>query len=195
MALGVDAAAELQLRLVARAILAAKKAASGPITLWGEPHIRDAIFADLGARHAITIKAQPPGVLGLRVAAILGASAPAIVVNADCPQLTSELIAAAANALAKHSDVVFCPTDAGGCALIGMREFRADIFSGLDWTGSTCVGELRSRLAHNNVRWSELPTVWTVERPSDLRRLQRDGLGGILNGLRDEIPSMMAARA
>lgn len=194
MALGVDGAAKLQRRLIERAIAAAKQAALGPITLWGMPHVRDAVFAELAARHAVIVKPLPAGMGIARLAVALADATPALVFTADCPVLDAAAIRAAGDAILRHSDAVLGPSEDGRCLLFAARGLDAAVLALLDRSRENDAASLRACLRGHEVRVSELPPRWSVERPSDLRRLREKGFAALVEGLRREVPSMMAAR-
>src|SRR4249920_363487 len=105
MMLGIDGAARLQRQLVERAIEAAQAAAIGPITLWGEPHIREAIFVEYAAKYGIAVKELPRGSDASRIASVLrGAAAPALAISPDSPALSAALVRAAGKVIIDDAD-------------------------------------------------------------------------------------------
>ena len=70
------------------------------------------------------------------------------------------------------------PAEDGGYALIGVRRVARTLFEGVDWGGARVLAQTRRRLKRLGWRWTELRTVWDVDRPDDVRRLRKSGLLG-----------------
>lgn len=56
-----------------------------------------------------------------------------ILVGADCPDLDSDYIQLAIDALQEGAEVVVGPAEDGGYVLLGLKQVRAELFSGIDW--------------------------------------------------------------
>src|ERR1700690_603877 len=72
--IGAHAAAVLQERLTERTVATARAADIGAVTLWCAPDPSHPSFRDLVTRHAVTLKRQPNGDLGVRMLAAMAAS-------------------------------------------------------------------------------------------------------------------------
>jgi rSAM/selenodomain-associated transferase 1 len=177
--LGADGAAQLQARLIERAVETATAAATGPLTLWtAQEH---PLFRRLHLRTGITLARQPEGDLGVRMlATFTAAKGPAIVIGTDCPALTSDHLRIAADDLRAGIDVVILPVEDGGYGLIGMRQPQPALFSAMPWSTVTVMAETRRRLRQLGLAWRELARLWDVDVPEDLDRLRRDGPAGLL---------------
>jgi glycosyltransferase A (GT-A) superfamily protein (DUF2064 family) len=58
--------------------------------------------------------------------------------------------------------------------LIGLaRSSSAHLFENVAWGSATVMQETRLRLKRMGWRWTELATLWDVDRPEDLPRLRR----------------------
>lgn len=160
--LGAHGAARLQARLLRRTLRTARAARLGAVELWTAE--REQRGTDLGARmlHAFT--------QSLRRAERV------ILIGADCPVLRARDLRLAARWLAGGAEAVFAPAEDGGYALIALRRVSPRLFQGVQWGGSQVMAQTRARLAALGWRWRELPEVWDVDRPEDVRRLQRAGL-------------------
>ena len=184
LTLGVDGAAKLQERFIQRTVDTAVASGVGPVTLWGSPDERHPFFAHLIAQHAIRVKRQPNGDLGARMlAALAEANGPAIVIGTDCPGLTAEHLKDAAEVLRSGTDAVVCPADDGGYVLIGMRRPDPALFEDMAWSTEGVMTETRRRLAHIGLTWREPAQLWDVDRPTDVRRMRREGFDDLLAGL------------
>ncbi len=179
--LGPDGAAALQARFIARAVETARAAEVGPVTLWAAPDQSHPAFQALASRHGIALARQPDGDLGHRMlAALAAARGPAIVIGTDCPALRAEHLRAAADALIGGIDVAIVPVDDGGYALIGVRHADERLFAKMPWSTAEVMAETRRRLVRLALSWREPARLWDVDRPEDLERLRREGLGSLI---------------
>jgi hypothetical protein len=154
--LGEAGAARLHARLLARTLATAYAALPGAVQLqWA----RCQRGADLGARMLHALRH------GLRCAARV------ILIGSDCPVLRARDLRRAARWLAGGADAVFAPAQDGGYALIALRRVSPRLFDGIEWGGAQVMAQTRARLAALGWRWRELPEVWDVDRPEDVRRL------------------------
>jgi uncharacterized protein len=175
-ALGAEAAADLQAKLIERAVATACEAAIGPVTLWVTPDERHPAFAAIQTRFGVTLARQPEGDLGARMhSAVVAANGPALVIGTDCPALTEQHLHTAAEALRGH-DAVLIPADDGGYVLIGLRQPNEAVFSNLEWGVRSVLAETRRRLLSHSLSCRELAPLWDVDTPEDLARLQRERL-------------------
>jgi rSAM/selenodomain-associated transferase 1 len=188
MMLGVYGAATLQERLILRAVEAAREAAAGPIHLWTHPDERHPLFKTLVEQHGFPVARQPKGDLGTRIhTALVHASGPAIVVGTDCPVLTAQHLRDAAEVLRSGTDAVVCPSDDGGYTLIGLRKPEPALFKDMAWGTDSVMTETRHRLTHLGLSWREPAQLWEINRPTDVRRLRREGPKELLEGIDHEV--------
>lgn len=172
-ALGAWRAAQLHRRLLGRALRIARAANCGEVVLHGTsrhslfraPTFRGASFrlqrgADLGERMHRAIQE------GLR------RHRGVIVIGADCPALRAADLRRAARLLSGGYDAVIAPAEDGGYALIGMRRPGAAVFQGIVWGSPEVYRATLERLAGHGYRWRALRTLWDVDLPADLPRLQ-----------------------
>jgi rSAM/selenodomain-associated transferase 1 len=197
MMLGVHGAATLQERFTRRAVETAVAADIGPVKLWGSPDEQHVSFQGLAEQFPLTLLPQPPGDLGRRMyAAIVQAAAPTIVIGTDCPALTAQHLQAAAAVLRGGTDAVVLPADDGGYVLIGSRRPEAAVFADIAWGTDTVMTETRRRLTQSALSWREPAQLWDVDRPSDVRRMRREGFAELLAGIGSEkIAPMHLARS
>jgi len=175
--LGAARAASLQERLIARAVATTCDAAVGPVTLWATPDESHAVFRALAARFDIALARQCDGDLGARMlAAVTAASGPALVVGTDCPAMTAEHLRFAADVLRRGTDAVVLPAGDGGYVLIGLRRPQPALFADMRWSTPQVMAETRRRLRSLGLSWQEPVTLWDLDVPEDLARLQELGL-------------------
>lgn len=174
-AIGAHGASRLHRAMVLRTLQTACQARlGGNIVLWGTPTVRHRFFRSL-EKLGHTCKKQPTGDLGDRMRAALraGFPHPTLLVGTDCPCLTPTHLRTAANVLIEGRDAVFLPTEDGGYGLIGLRSpAHPWLFDGIPWGTDKVMAETRLRLKAIHYAWTEPTTIWDVDNPVDLLRLQ-----------------------
>ncbi len=176
-ALGAQGAARLQRRFTREAVRVAIEAQIGEVVLWCAPDATHRLFRALQRTTGIRCTDQPAGDLGQRMLHAAKAASPAdasqavLVMGTDCPALRPHHLRAAADAL-RDVDAVFIPAEDGGYVLVGLRQPQPGLFTGMTWSTDSVMAETRERAAALALRIRELPMMWDVDTPSDLRRLQ-----------------------
>jgi hypothetical protein len=119
---------------------------------------------------------QGDGSLGHRLARVLQRALHefpfAIAVGADSPGLPAAFLESACAAL-RETDAVLGPSDDGGFYLIGLRRCPADLLANLPWSAPDTFACTRRRLDSRGFDTKVLPPWFDVDRPDDLRRLER----------------------
>ena len=176
-ALGSEGAAQLHAVMVERAVHRALASGLGPVELHGAPDTSHPFFLTLVARHPISLKPQATGDLGARMHAVFAsAHGPSLLMGTDAPCITPEHLRACATALAGGHDAVFLPAEDGGYGLVGLAKPCPEIFTDMPWGTATVMAETRSRLRAVGRSCFEPATIWDVDEPADLLRLQQSGL-------------------
>jgi len=169
--LGEEGAARWHAAMTRAAVRTALAARCGRVELHATR--RHASFRTL----AVPVRLQRGRDLGERMArALRGAlrrHARAIVIGADCPALAPADLRRAAQLLRGGCDVVLAPAEDGGYALIGARRLRRALFERIEWGGPHVLAQTRAALRATGLRWRELRTLWDVDRPADLARVNR----------------------
>lgn len=171
--LGADGAATLQDWLLRRTVATALNSNLGPVTLWCAPDTAHPAFVDLAVGGRIALRQQREGNLGERMHQALAESpmtGGTLVIGTDCPALGPAHLQAAAAALAAYQAVVI-PAEDGGYVLIGMRQPSWRVFTGINWGSAKVMTQTRERLLETGWQWSELPSLWDVDREEDFERL------------------------
>jgi len=178
--LDAEGAAALHARLVKCALATARTAAVGTIELACAPDTDHSFFRYCGARYGAALEPQGAGDLGARMLTatrrVLAAGTPVILIGCDCPALTHEHLRAAARALRQGLDAVVAPAEDGGYVLIGLARAHGALFRGIAWGGAQVMADTRRRLDALGWCWSELETLWDVDRPQDYERLIASGM-------------------
>ena len=116
----------------------------------------------------VVVIPQGGGLLGARMARAARES-PAILIGADIPDLTTELVQTAATLLQRHS-VVIGPALDGGYYLIGVREPAPWLFAPMAWGSDTVLTETLERCAARGIVPGLLTPLADLDRPEDIAR-------------------------
>ena len=173
-ALGPRGAARLQRRLTRVAVQTARDADLGAVTLWCAPDARHRFFRALQQTMDVQCLVQPSGDLGDRMHTAFRlhcAQGPLLLIGTDCPVLRPAHLREAARALIDGDDAVFFPAEDGGYALVGLRQSQAALFTGMTWSTAEVMSDTRARARSLNLRLREFETLWDVDVPEDLARL------------------------
>ena len=175
--LGRIGAAKLYQRLLRRTLRLASRASLCPVQLWCAPDTRHGFFQRCRRDYGIELRRQQGADLGQRMRHALNIvlrQAPyAVLIGGDCPSLGEMELRAALTALATGRDAVLGPAVDGGYVLIGLRRPNGALFRRIAWESSAVLAVTRRRLRRAGLDWMELPPGWDVDRPADLRRLDR----------------------
>lgn len=175
-ALGPGGAARLQRRMTLETLRLALKFSPGKTTLWCAPDAQHRFFRALSQRCQLSLRSQNGNDIGERMHhAFVSHGAPLLLVGSDCPALTLQHLEAAENALREGAEAVFIPAEDGGYVLLGLRQAQARLFEDIDWSSEQVMRQTRERLAELGLSWIELETLWDVDRPEDLARLEASG--------------------
>ncbi|NET54885.1 MAG: glycosyltransferase [Symploca sp. SIO2E6] len=172
-ALGAEGAASLQRQLTENTLLQVKElAASHPVSV--EVHFTGAseqlMQAWLGSD--LVYQPQAEGDLGKRMASAFAASFAAgmtrvVIIGIDCPDLKSQLMEQAMEALGQN-DLVLGPAEDGGYYLIGLQRTIKELFVGISW-GTSQVRQQTLEIAHQlDLAIAFLPLLKDLDRPEDL---------------------------
>ena len=171
-ALGEQGAARLHARLVMRTVQMALASQLAPVELCCQPEKNHPLFIDLH-RQGSDLSVQHGGDLGERMhramAESLKDSKSVILIGTDCPPMDAVYLEKAIIKL-RDTDVVLGPAEDGGYVLIGMRRPLASIYKGISWGSNRVLQQTRAALQQTAMSWTELPTLWDLDRPEDLKR-------------------------
>jgi rSAM/selenodomain-associated transferase 1 len=117
----------------------------------------------------VEVVPQVGGGLDARLAGAFDAAAgPALLVGMDTPQVTADLLTAAAAALCDDGvDAVIGPADDGGYWAIGMRRARHAAFIGVPMSSAETAAVQRRRLAALGLRTAEVEALRDVDTIAD----------------------------
>jgi uncharacterized protein len=173
-ALGAQGAARLQRQLTQRTVRSALDARIGPVTLWCMPHAQHRFFRALSRTTGVNCLVQPGGDLGDRMHTAFRlhcAQGPLLLIGTDCPVLRPSHLRKAARALIDGDDAVFYPAEDGGYVLVGLRRPQPALFDAMTWGTAGVMSATRARASSRGLRVREFETLWDVDVPEDLARL------------------------
>lgn len=171
--IGRQAAAGLQARLLADTVSRLAAAGVSPLELWCSPDPGREPFPELADRYGISLYRQQGDDLGARMlhaaADALGRGSASILVGTDCPPLDGAYLRRAL-AVLDGRDAVMGPAEDGGYVLLGLRQAAPTLFAGIPWGTGRVAAITRDRMAALSWDWEELPVLWDLDRPEDLKR-------------------------
>ena len=121
---------------------------------------------------------QGRGDLGVRMQrALAGAfrqgDGPCLLMGADIPGLSSDLLTHALQALQRR-EVVLGPAADGGYYLIGMRSHYPGLFAEVAWSTSRVAAKTRENMARLGLQGEDLPILRDMDHPEDLTEIRHD---------------------
>jgi len=173
-ALGAAGAARLQRQFTRHAVMTARSAGLGAVTLWCAPNAHHRFFRAMARTVDVRCMTQANGDLGERMhtAFRLHCSyGPTLLIGTDCPALLPSHLRNAAQALLDGYDSVFCPAEDGGYVLVGLRQAQAHLFDHMTWSTAEVMNDTRARARARGLKVLEFDPLWDVDLPEDLPRL------------------------
>jgi rSAM/selenodomain-associated transferase 1 len=171
--LGARGACALYLELLDLVLARVGAADVQRVELWSDR----APVGDALARRSpgVPVRIQEGVDLGARMAhaleATLADGALPILVGSDLPGLTAQHCRQAAACLRGGKHAVFAPAEDGGYGLVGLARPWARAFEGIPWGGPEVMAQTRARAAADGIELVELASVWDIDDPEDLPRL------------------------
>lgn len=93
-----------------------------------------------------------------------------IIIGSDCPQITTELLQDAFEAL-KNYPVVLGPATDGGYYLLGMNEYIVQVFENKIWSTATVLEDTLKDLNNLGIDYTLLPMLTDIDEEKDLNLL------------------------
>ena len=172
-ALGPDGAARLQGDLTRHTLAWVRELAEGfPVSVEVRFEGGDTQKMATAFGNGFPYRPQGPGDLGCRMElvfaeAFLEGAERIVIIGADCPEITTELIRESFERLAA-CDLVLGPATDGGYYLIGLRRREPRLFTDIPWGTERVFEETLRRANELSLKVSHLKTLSDVDRPQDL---------------------------
>lgn len=120
----------------------------------------------------LRVRGQSEGNLGQRMcnafaAAFSEQAQPLVMIGGDCPELTSDHISRAIEAL-QNKDLVLGPAADGGYYLIGLRRLFPQLFQGIDWGTERVLKQTVTIASETGLNCELLETLHDLDLPEDL---------------------------
>lgn len=177
---GIRGAAKVQRELLHKTLETAVSSGLAPVELWCTPDCAHPVFQRARSDYGVRLHCQLEGDLGHRMSEALRRtlrhSRRVILIGTDCPALTRGHLRNAIEKLDAGNQFVFQPAVDGGYVLVGVSRPEPRLFRNIPWGSGHVMAGTRRRLKQLNTVWNELPTLWDLDRPADLRRARREGL-------------------
>ena len=117
---------------------------------------------------------QPQGDLGERMSGAVEhafrTSSKVCIIGSDCPQLRTEILQDAFDALENH-DFVIGPAHDGGYYLLGMRAFQPSVFEMIDWSTPAVLSQTITHINELHATYQLLPMLRDVDDVDDMHAL------------------------
>ena len=184
-ALGVDAATQVHLAVMAHVLETLAGSGLGTVELWLDkmPTMTDQYppqFFEMAAackRAEIELRVQIGVDRGEKLYQALASGLAdfgyVILVGSDCAVLDRAYLREALNLLEAGEDVVFGPAEGGGFVLVGARRLHPHMFTHVPWGEAA---ELQCALANCSkfeLQAACLEPRWKIDNPADLARWQK----------------------
>ncbi|MDA3919409.1 MAG: TIGR04282 family arsenosugar biosynthesis glycosyltransferase [Salinisphaera sp.] len=188
---GAEGAVRIQRAMLWQTLATAHDVAGGQISLWVADNPDHPTLHPFRDAFAPIMRTQHGHDLGTRMrsamATLLQENARVLLVGSDCPVLSVNNVREAVAAFDDdRTDAVFIPVEDGGYVLIGLRSWPGRhetvldaVFNGIPWSTNQVMAQTRLQLVAAGLGWSELPTLWDVDRPEDLQRAEVLGIHDI----------------
>ncbi len=174
-ALGDQGAARFQAALTHHTLKTATQAFPGHVTLYCTPSCEATWFQVIALRYDVSLRNQCGQNLGARMNLAINETLEhaqrALLIGTDCPLLSPEILLRASDALKKDPAVFMIPADDGGYVLVGLNRPFPNLFNGISWGSEKVMNESRSRIDNDDRAFMIGETLWDIDRPEDLRRL------------------------
>ena len=178
-ALGAEVASELYRALAERVIGVCRRLIRPGlrrIVCFTPPSAGDQLREWIGA--GFDYWPQPEGDLGERMGAMTSrafeeGAARVALLGTDCPYLDEELLHRGLDALTFY-DASIGDAEDGGYYFLGLARPMRELFEGVPWSSPRTAEETKKKLADQRAWVFRLPVLADVDRPEDLRRLERE---------------------
>lgn len=171
-ALGEKGAAAIQCQLLHQTLQTAM-ASDIPSELWCSPNKDHSALDEYRQPYDVVWKNQRGSDLGERMShafsETLCSVEAAVLIGTDCPELQEDYLHNALEKLGQDNDVVLGPARDGGYVLIGLKQALPSLFENIPWGTGNVLSATRERIHQLKLKWSELPPMHDLDRPSDLK--------------------------
>jgi rSAM/selenodomain-associated transferase 1 len=175
--LGDEGAAALAAQLLIRMVTEAIAANIGTVELCVTPDPNLPQWETLNLPADIFWEQQGEGDLGERMSRaaqrVIDQHQSVLIIGTDCPMLDANMLQLAAEKISQ-SDICLGPVGDGGYVLLGMNRFDPSLFADIPWSTEQVAELTRDRISALKWRLQELPLLYDIDEPEDLKWLPED---------------------
>ena len=175
-AVNAEEARDIYERLLIKSIQTSLSSETGTVEICCYPDISHPFFSQISREYPVVLRQQIGNDLGERMHNAINHALLevdwVIVIGTDCPALDVTHLRQAATLLSSSHDAVITPAEDGGYVLIGMSRSEPQLFTGILWGTDNVYAETSKRLESLQWNWHQLDTLWDVDRPEDMARIQ-----------------------
>ena len=172
--IGKQAAVVLYEQLLRDTVGLALGTGLAPVELHVASQTSHPLFMSLNDGQPLEIRLQKGADLGQRMyhalQTTLRTARFALLIGTDCPAMTADYLQRACRQLDAGSAVVLGPAEDGGYILIGARTCDERLFTDIPWSSDRVLQLTRARLQALKLPYTELDTLWDLDRLEDLTR-------------------------
>jgi len=174
-ALGAEGAAALHSKLVDRVLKNLSNSEAWDVQLWGAGDVNHSFFTLCQNKYQLSFYEQRGENLGDRMfnamRTALESYEKVVIIGTDCPLLDREVVEHAFQGL-NYNQVVINPAEDGGYVLLGLKAIDSKIFANVNWGTASVADQTFRNLLNLGWDYTVLPTLWDIDRPEDLAKLE-----------------------
>ena len=176
-ALGIQGAADFQTKLLEYTLEKFSRHADWKTQLWLSSELQTEYRDKLKMQYDLSFFSQQGENLGEKMHHALAYSLSNFdkvsLIGTDCPALNSRLIGKTF-AMLDQVDLVLTPAEDGGYVQIAAKKIDFEVFRNVKWGGVKVMQQTRENLEKTRLSMALTETLWDVDLPEDLERLQRE---------------------
>lgn len=153
------------------------------VTIAVSPNTRNGSILALCRHYPVTLRRQPNGDLGQRMARSirlgLKHSGAVAIVGTDCPELNADAIQRVKQQLTTHRSSLI-PADDGGYVLVGCRDYQPLLFQQVRWSSSQVMKQTQRQARRLRQRLPDNPAMTDIDHLASWHHARRRNLVGPL---------------
>lgn len=174
--LGVNGAYNVSIRLLQHTLKLVSKIDEIDFSLYHTPSFNNKWLLNLAKEHNLPTQIQKGNDLGERMHQAIQSSlkkySHCIIIGTDCPELSENYLLESKRLLTSGYDAVIGPASDGGYVLIGLNNTVNEIFTNINWGGSTVFSNTINVFEKLNLKYKKLQTLHDVDTIEDIKYLK-----------------------
>lgn len=172
-ALGPEGAAGLHAQLVTQTLNTVCGLDENPVELWCTPDTHHDFFQSCSKEFNIKLHLQQGEDLGARMhhafSSALHNHSWGILLGTDCPNLSTDDLTQAINAMQSGAEAVVGPAFDGGYYLLGLRKPATTLFENMPWGTGEVLDLTLQKLHKLGIKPASISWQQDLDRPEDLK--------------------------